>query len=429
MKSISCLILVIVLLQALPAFCRPLSLEWSNSDKGKKLKAYIISIRRLIQSTWCEDPPSKAVKATVSFTIERSGNISEVHLLRFDGEMKEAVTTVRAVVQSAPYAVPPLGNRNHVDVTASFDSKDLKATAADKNVIDNGQNVEQEQPTFFDLLEAREYGLDLINKDRSREGLKPVALDKIASQAGQLHSDEMARDLYTSHWNVKGQTPPQRYSLSGGFDYSAENARGSTSWPDWSSAISASQQFSRREIEHIQACLMRSAAHKSNILDPERTHVGLGYTLAIATHPKSGMRIRQIYCAQEFLNRFGSYQESSPQLKRLVPYVLKGTIEKPYRIHLGQIRRGGKQMPIPIQELRTDKKYVGSYSFPSEQVVSTSIGKPQSKDATLESSGSSFQLTVVPGENWSTGLYYLILFAIDQNNKEIPVCVRVLSCQ
>src|SRR5436309_1381667 len=53
------------------------------------------------------------------------------------------------------------------------------------------------------LDQARQYMLELINRDRAAKRLVPVMLDPVATSAGQKHAEEMAAYKYLAHWNLE----------------------------------------------------------------------------------------------------------------------------------------------------------------------------------------------------------------------------------
>lgn len=113
----------------------------------------------------------------------------------------------------------------------------------------------------------------LINNDRRANGLEEVSWDSVAASAGQRHADEMARFSYVSHWNLDGYGPDHRYSLAGGTSSVIENVyfyqhtldNYPVSQKDWEAVIKDSQK-----------ALMGNPEHRTVILNPAVTHVGIG---------------------------------------------------------------------------------------------------------------------------------------------------------
>ena len=125
-------------------------------------------------------------------------------------------------------------------------------------------------PDYFDLNvrsffsgsvnldSAREELLDLINESREDHGLNPIVLDSALNNLSQDHSEDMASNNYFSHFNLEGETPNDRRVAAGITTSVSENIAQDTS------------------IEFAHEGLMRSATHRSNILNEDWTKVGLG---------------------------------------------------------------------------------------------------------------------------------------------------------
>lgn len=157
------------------------------------------------------------------------------------------------------------------------------------------------------LDDARAYMVELVNRDRAAIGLKPVALDPVATAAAQKHAEEMAAYAYMAHWNLEGKLPDQRYTEAGGTGAVSENAYLSYRHDRDEGHIpleaAPAAIFSRQELEEIEAAYFNEQppydTHRRNIADPRHTHVGIG--LARAQTPGSS---RSLANAQEFVNRY-----------------------------------------------------------------------------------------------------------------------------
>ncbi|MEU5347883.1 MULTISPECIES: CAP domain-containing protein [unclassified Streptomyces] len=101
----------------------------------------------------------------------------------------------------------------------------------------------------------------LTNAERTRAGLRPLAVDPLLTNAAQAHSADMVARAFYSHTSPDGSEPWHRAA-----------AAGST----------------RRTIGENIACGQRSAAevvqgwmdspgHRANILKPDFTHIGVGF--------------------------------------------------------------------------------------------------------------------------------------------------------
>lgn len=100
--------------------------------------------------------------------------------------------------------------------------------------------------------------LNLINNSRQEHGLNPVELSTEINVVAQNHAQDMANNNYFAHVNLAGQTPDDRRLAAGITTAVGENIAKDTS------------------ILFGHHGLMRSAAHRSNILTPSWTRVGLG---------------------------------------------------------------------------------------------------------------------------------------------------------
>lgn len=148
------------------------------------------------------------------------------------------------------------------------------------------------QPPRLERL--RQVMLELINRDRAAAGLAYVQTDSLAAQVGQAHAEEMAANLYMSHWNLRGLGPDLRYGMVGGRDAVMENVY--MSWRRYSNGTPVPIDDWEHVVRKVQASLMTSLGHRANVLKPEHTHVGIG----IAYNRQTG----DIRVTQEFVNHY-----------------------------------------------------------------------------------------------------------------------------
>ena len=102
---------------------------------------------------------------------------------------------------------------------------------------------------------------DLVNEEREERGLDPLELDEDLSEVAQEKSEDMSENDYFSHESPSYGSPFDMMDEFG-IDYTraAEN-------------IAMGQQTS----EQVMDGWMDSDGHRENILDPELTHIGVGY--------------------------------------------------------------------------------------------------------------------------------------------------------
>lgn len=127
-----------------------------------------------------------------------------------------------------------------------------------------------------DAPALRLYMLELINRERTAQGLAPLGL---AHNAGaQFHAADMVANRYIAHWNLRGESPHVRHTRAGGHDYSAENLAYSTS-PD-ASGRGCLPAMAEPYLAETMAGLMASPGHRRNILDPLHREVSIGLAAA-----------------------------------------------------------------------------------------------------------------------------------------------------
>lgn len=114
----------------------------------------------------------------------------------------------------------------------------------------------------FNLTNARQELLNLINEDRTAHGLNTVVMADDLNGISQAHSEDMETNNFFGHVNLAGKTPDDRRLDAGITTSVAENIAKDTS------------------IEFGHYGLMRSAAHRENILTADWERVGLGIALS-----------------------------------------------------------------------------------------------------------------------------------------------------
>jgi len=130
-----------------------------------------------------------------------------------------------------------------------------------------------------------------INQDRAAAGLRPVAWDEEAARAAGDFCARQVAEKTRGHFLTDGVPPYARMSFAGVFGMHSEN---SVSWVTNAETFSDSPEKLALE---GHADMMREKppydGHRQTILDPEATHVGVGYAVG---HGRFQM-------AQEFLTR------------------------------------------------------------------------------------------------------------------------------
>jgi len=256
------------------------------------------------------------------------------------------------------------------------------------------------------LEQARIYMVTLINIDRRKSGLAPVALDAIASKAGQLHTDKLLRIGARGHYEPDGSKPPQRYNLCGGTDYVAENAY-SMGLCDRTHKVDPKAKFSRMTLYALERGWMNSPKHRDNILDKHHTHVGVGLSQS-----EDGTTVSAV---QEFINKYGNIAKIPMVAYRGQRVQVGGSLSPGYKIRSVDVLRE----PLPTRMSIAAMNSQSSYSIANNRVTTVF---PDKMATTTHGYGAAIEVK----ENWLPGLYYCISWAEDTRNKE-PIPVSMLT--
>jgi uncharacterized protein YkwD len=245
----------------------------------------------------------------------------------------------------------------------------------------------------MNLEQARRYVLALVNRDRADSGLGAVALDDVASRAGQRHADDMAHGGYTAHWGTDGSVPEERYSDAGGSDFVQENAGcladGQTR------ELDASPRFSAQMLERVERAFMDEKpprdGHRRNILKPGHTALGIG-----VAKPKG---VDLACLSQEFVDDYGDYAALPKTASAGAIVHIEGDVKG--RVVFGGVGIGRIDPAKPLSAEHLNTTYV--YAVPSPQDLYFPKGFVTKKP--VEVSGKHFRIDVPLGKAGQAGRY------------------------
>lgn len=276
------------------------------------------------------------------------------------------------------------------------------------------------------IADARQYMILLINKDRKSMGLNEVTADDIAERAGNLHSDEMAKLGYLSHWDTLGRKPDQRYCAVGGTGFVMENGHiefsgfasdGQGEGGGGEFKIDPDAKISKKTLEGIESGFFNEQApndgHRRNILDPDHTKVGIGLSVA-----KKGDSLR-VACVQEFVHDYGKVEISAQSINVGESFVVKGSLSPGLKLQSVDLFRDEFPKPMTLKEL--DETH--SYGPPQVRINTFFPGTPAAADALTISENAGRQEFSCKFETdkalWKPGLYYVYVWTrpADPNRK------------
>ncbi len=124
---------------------------------------------------------------------------------------------------------------------------------------DTQENVPRTDNNLAPLSSMEQQMVNLVNGERSKNGLNALTVDLEVSRVAEMKSQDMVENNYFSH-NSPTYGSPFDMLGSFGIDYLAagENLAGNSS------------------VEGAHTGLMNSSGHRKNILKPEFTHIGIG---------------------------------------------------------------------------------------------------------------------------------------------------------
>lgn len=116
-----------------------------------------------------------------------------------------------------------------------------------------------------------QYLLELINAERAKAGVQPLAFDNDLSEAAQGHSQWMlAADVF-SHTGSGGSSSTQRMKAAGYILQGSWATGENIAW-----ATTRAPTGYQDEVKLLHTNLMNSSGHRANLLNPNFREVGLG---------------------------------------------------------------------------------------------------------------------------------------------------------
>ena len=132
-----------------------------------------------------------------------------------------------------------------------------------------------------------------INRDRRAAGVAAVELDSLATAAAQGHAAAMAAGGFFGHYGVLGEAPYERLAAAGETGHVAENVY--RRQVRTLTAVGGVDPWPAFDPRQAHRSLMASPGHRETIVDPHRTHVGLGIAADSAG--------ATVYVVEEFVAR------------------------------------------------------------------------------------------------------------------------------
>lgn len=253
-----------------------------------------------------------------------------------------------------------------------------------------------------------------INADRARANLPPLAWDEAASRVADAYTAAQVADGTNGHFLIDGIPPYARTALAEVFGMGAEN---SVSWR------TTGPKFRESALELAlagQADMMRETppydGHRRTILDPNATHVGVGYAI-----DRGNFRM-----AQEFLTR----RLSELSLQRVGDnpdtVLVKGRPLGSNRLRFVTLAREPSPRPLTKAEASARTTYTfpePKLAYVEEGLKSMHVVGAETEDRIRIAGSGAFQFRFTPP---SAGLWTLVFYLAEGREKAIPGGLAVL---
>ncbi len=218
------------------------------------------------------------------------------------------------------------------------------------------------RPRRLTLAQARQYMVELINRDRASAGLAPVTLDEGApTRSGQGHAEDMAAHGYLGHFGTDGSVPEQLHRLTEAGGNRHGDGAAARCFTGRRTAAKARpgrpSSATPRTSEQTETMFFQEKppndGHRKNILTPWHTRVGIGVAQPVATR----VEIPVPCFAQEFIDSWGHYAAVPPELRVGERLHVEGTVIAPATFAGVGLARVESPKPISVSDLNRRRSY------------------------------------------------------------------------
>jgi len=172
-----------------------------------------------------------------------------------------STTYVTVGNQKIYYQKPASGTSNYYPIPSSSGSTGLPQGAGQTQNPPDTNPAQQTpgQSGAYQLTSNELKLIELINRDRTKAGLKPLTIDYQLSRVARIKSEDMNTNKYFSHDSPTYGSP---FAMMKNFGITYKSA-----------AENIGKTYS---VESAHSGFMNSEGHRANILNPSYTHIGVG---------------------------------------------------------------------------------------------------------------------------------------------------------
>lgn len=258
---------------------------------------------------------------------------------------------------------------------------------------------------------------DRINADRAAEGLKAVAWDEKASRVADLFTSAQVREGTRGHFLLDGLPPYARMGLAGVFGLDAEN---SVAWTTTGGSFHESPVGLALD---GQASMLAEKppndGHRRTILDPDATHVGIGWA-------QGGGSFRM---AEEFMTRHLSELTLERVATEPSTVLFRGKTVLGQRLEF--VTFANEPMPQRLSRAQANARSRYGYPAPRQAYVAEGL-----KSLHIVGLATEDRIRVAPGGDFSfrftpglTGLWTIVFHTSDGRDKPRPGGLAVLRVE
>jgi len=253
-----------------------------------------------------------------------------------------------------------------------------------------------------------------INADRAAAGLAPVAWDEAAARVADAFCARQIQEQTRGHFLLDGFPPYARMGLAGVFGMDSENA---VAWTTTGANFEDTPlQLALAGQQSMMAEKPPNDGHRHTILDPEVTHVGVGWA-------QGSGRFRM---AQEFLVRHLARLTLEQSAGNPATVLVKGATLSDYRLAFVTLAHE----PTPKSLTRSQANARTHYEFRQprlafvpEGMKSLHVVGSETQDIVRVGPGNDFAFRFTPG---AAGLWTIVIYTSGAREKARPGGAAVL---
>lgn len=193
-----------------------------------------------------------------------------------------------------------------------------------------------------------------INRDRGKKGLPPVAWDEQASRVADAFCSRQVREKTRGHYLMDGIPPYARTAFASVFGMQLEN---SVSWLTTGASFAQdARELALSGHARMMAEVPPKDGHRKTILDPEATHVGVGWNSELG----------RFQMAEEFLMRRLTWLSLSRLPGERVIFRFEGqTLSDPIQL----VTIAWEMAPAPLTQKEASARNSYFYPQPRQSLV------------------------------------------------------------